>query len=104
MIRNAAAGSMNHSATQLRLVRNRAHSDGVAAPADGTGIDVWTVLILLPTPNRWDDARLAFAPSVVPFRKKKSSAALPRRQLKPGRCAWRNVPPKPLRSSHPRVR
>src|SRR6476661_4375932 len=76
MIRNAAAGSMNHSATQLRLTRNRAHSDGVSAPADGTGIDVWTVLILLPTPNRWDDAwPLAFAPSVVPISKKNPARA-----------------------------
>jgi hypothetical protein len=61
---------MNHIATQLRLVRNRNHSDGVSAPADGTGIDVWTVLIPLLAPNRWDDARLlAFAPSVVPVLK-----------------------------------
>jgi hypothetical protein len=31
---------MNHSATQLRLVRSRIQSDGVSAPAVGTGIDV----------------------------------------------------------------
>jgi hypothetical protein len=31
---------MNHSATQLRLVRSRDHSDGVSATAARTGIDV----------------------------------------------------------------
>src|ERR1700733_3250236 len=48
---------MNHSATQLRLVRNRIQSEGVSAPTAGIGIDVWTVLIPLLTPNSRDDDR-----------------------------------------------
>src|ERR1700719_1941018 len=48
---------MNHSATQLRLVRNRIQSEGMSAPTAGTGIDVWTVLIPLLTPDSSDEDR-----------------------------------------------
>src|SRR3978361_596457 len=93
MMRKAAAGSMNHKATQLRLTRNRAHSDGISAPADGTGIDVWTVLIPLPPPNRRDDARLlAAAPSVVPFLKNNPARqAAPAGQARKMRLAERSA-------------
>jgi hypothetical protein len=36
---------MNHSPVQLRLARNRDHSDGSPVAVAWAGIDVWTVLI-----------------------------------------------------------
>jgi hypothetical protein len=56
-MRNAAAGSMNHSAIKLRLFFSRNQSDGVSMLAACTGIDVWTVLIPLQLQSE-DDARL----------------------------------------------
>src|SRR5258708_36061680 len=70
---------MNHSAIQLRLVRNRIQSDGASAPAAGTGIVVWTVLIPLSTPRRWtpgisDDARRSACPAPSVIRKRSGAA------------------------------
>src|SRR5450756_2464077 len=72
---------MNHSATQLRLVRNRIQSDGASTPPAGTGIDVWTVLIPLLTPNSGNDARWYFQHRASSrFRNKTSRRGKPRRR------------------------